>query len=116
KYDLTAAEPMLCARDHIAAFDLDLGAELRQRKNQEIDRARADGATAGHRDFRLAHARDERRDDPEARPHLGDEFVGRGGVDNGLGRKLHGAPAVRLLAGTLAGDRHVDAVVTENAL
>ena len=46
--------------------------------------------------LRLAHARQQRRDHPEARPHLGDEVIGRGGVDDIGSRNLHG------LAGILA--------------
>ena len=85
KDDVAAAQAFLRARDHIAAFDLDLGAERLQRHDQEIDRPRADGAAAGHRHLGLAHARQQRRHHPEARPHLGDQLVGRGGVDDVLG-------------------------------
>jgi hypothetical protein len=53
-----------------------------ERHQEEIDRARADGAAAGQRDPGLAHARQERPDHPEARPHLRHEVVGRGGVDD----------------------------------
>ena len=114
--DLAAAQAFFGARDHIAAFDLDVGAELCQRHDQEIDRARADGAAARHRDFRLAHARHQRRQHPEACAHARDQLVGRGGVDDRLGRDVQRAAAVGILARAFAGDHDVDAVIAEDAL
>ena len=48
KNDLAAAQTFWCARDDIAAFDLDFGAEFLQRHDKQIDRTRADGAAARH--------------------------------------------------------------------
>ena len=114
--DFAAAQALLGARDHIAAFDLDLGAELLQRHDQEIDRPRADGAAAGHRHLGLAHARQQRRHHPEARAHLGDQVVGRGGVDDVLGRDVQCAAGIGIVARAFAGDHDVDAVIAEDAL
>jgi hypothetical protein len=82
KDDLGALKPTRRPRHHIAAVDFDLGAEALHRHDEQVDRPRADGAAAGQRHPRLAHARDQRRQHPKARPHLGDELVGRGGVDD----------------------------------
>ena len=68
--------------DDVAGLDRDLGAELLQRHQQKIDRAGADRAAAGQRHARFAHARDQRRDDPEAGAHARHEFVGRGRIDD----------------------------------
>ena len=114
--DLAAAQALFGARDDIAAFDLDLGAERFQRHDQQIDRPRADGAAARQRDLGLAHARQQRRQHPEARAHLGDEFIGRGGVDDMFGRDVQRAAAIGVVARAFAGDHDVDAVIAENAL
>ena len=58
----------------------------------------------------------ERRHHPEARAHLGNEFVGRGGIDDMLGRDMDGAAVVEIVARALAGNHHVDAVIAEDAL
>ena len=57
------------AWQHIAAVDIDLGAELFQAHEMQIDRPRADGAAAGQRDLGLSHAGDQRPEHPEAGPH-----------------------------------------------
>ena len=93
KGDLAAAQALFGARDHVAAFDLDLGAELLERHDQQIDRPRADGAAARHRHLGLAHARKQRRHDPEARTHFRDQLVRRGGVDDVLCGNMDGATA-----------------------
>ena len=80
--DAPAAEALRRAGDDVAAVDVDLGAEVAQRRDEEIDRPRADGAAAGQRHPRLAHAGEQRADHPEARPHLRDELIGRDGVDD----------------------------------
>ena len=100
----------------IAAVDVDFGAELFDRHDQEIDRPRADGAAAGHRHPRFPHAGDERRQHPEARPHFRDQFIGRGGVDD-IGRgNMQRLPGIRRFARPLAADRNVDAVIAEDTL
>ena len=84
---------------------------------QEVDRPRADGAAARHRDARLAHAGDQRRDHPEARAHARDQLVGRGGVDDAAWRRSAGSgPGTALSPARLPRDRDVDAVVAEDAL
>ena len=86
------------------------------RHDQEIDRPRADGAAARHRDPRLAHAGDQRRDHPEARAHFRDQLVGRGGVDDAGGRNVQRLAVIGGLAGALAARHDVDAVIAEDAL
>ena len=109
--------PPFGARDHIAAVDLDRRAEPLQRHDQQVDRPRADGAAARQRHLRLAHAGEQRRDHPEARAHLGDELVGRGGVDDARGRDVQGlAVDARSSPGRLPLHHHVDAVIAEDAL
>ena len=108
--------PFLRARDHIAALDLDLGAELLQRHDQQVDRPRADGAAARHRHLGFAHARQQRRHHPEARAHARHQLVGRGGIDDVLGRDVQRAPGVGIVARPFAGDHDVDAVIAEDAL
>src|ERR1700704_1031066 len=49
KFDLAAPQPILGAGDDVSAIDLDLGAEIFERHDQKVDRARTDGAAAGHR-------------------------------------------------------------------
>ena len=116
KDDLAALEPVRRGRHDIAAVDLDVGPELGERHDQEIDRPRADGAAARHRHPRPAHARNERRDHPEAGAHLGNELVGRGGIDD-IGRgDVQGLAVIGSLAGPLAADHDVDAVIAEDAL
>ena len=43
-------------------------------------------------------------------------MIGRGGVDDVLGRELQGLAGILALARALAGHRHVDAVIAEDAL
>ena len=108
--------PLRRARDDIAAVDLDFGAEPFDRHDQKIDRPRADGAAAGHRYPRFAHAGDQRRQHPEARPHFRDELIGRGGVDDVGRRNMQRLAGIGRLARPLAADRDVDAVIAEDAL
>ena len=118
KIDLAAAQAVVgaCAID-VAAVDLDLRAEPLQRHDEEIDRPRADGAAARQRDLRLAHAREQRRDHPEARPHLRDELIGRGGVDDvGGARCAASGRRIGVSPGRLPPDHDVDAVIAEDAL
>ena len=116
KDDLAAFEPARRVCDDVAGVDVDFRAEPFQRHDQKIDRTRADGAAAGQRHARLAHARDQRRHHPEACAHLGDELIGRGGVDNVGGGNLQGLAVIGGLAGALAADRDVDAVIAEDPL
>ena len=60
---------------------------------------------------------EQRPQHPEAGAHLGDEFIGRGGVDDGLGRELlQRFAAMAVLAGALARHHDVDAMVLQDAL
>ena len=82
---------------------------------QQIDRPRADRAAAGQRDLGLAHPREQRRDDPETRPHFRDELVGRRGVDDLARGEVNCAARMRGRARPPAIDRMIDAVMAENA-
>ena len=113
--DLVTRQAARRPGDDIAALELDLRAERLERLQMQINGPRADGAAAGQRHLRLAAARDQRRQHPEARPHARDHLVWRGGIDD-LGRGEPERLAVAgALAGPLAGDGHVDAVIAENA-
>ena len=114
--DARAAEAFRRLGDDVAGLDVDLGAERLQRLDEEIDRPRADGAAAGERHLRLAHARQQRADHPEARAHARDELVGRGGVDDVAGPQLDRFALHAVLAGALAEHHAIDAVVAEDAL
>jgi hypothetical protein len=116
KFDLAAPQSFLGAGDDVSAIDLDLGAEIFERHDQKIDRARTDGAAAGHRHLRLAHARDQRRDHPEARAHARDQFIGRRGVDDVGGGNVQRLPVVLGFTGPLAAHHDIDAVIAEDAL
>ena len=61
-------------------------------------------------------AREQRREHPEARPHARDEFIGRGGVDDFARGEMNRAAGVDGLAGALAGDGVIDAMIAEDAL
>jgi hypothetical protein len=110
-----ADKPVPRLRMHIAVFDLDIGAQRFERVDEQIDRPRADGAAAGQRHPRLAHARQERPDHPETRPHLRDQLVGRGDVDDVARGEMHRARIVGILRLPPAGHRIVDAVVRQDA-
>ena len=115
KFDLGADEAFFRRADDIAVLDLDPGAEFFQSHQQKIDGPRADRAAAGKRHAALAHAGEQRREDPEARAHARDEFVGRGGVDNLAGGQMHGAAGIGGLSAAFAGDRVIDAMIAEDA-
>ena len=116
KHDFAAAQPVLGFGNDVAAVNFDRGSELLKRHDEEIDRSRADGAAARHRYARLAHASDERRDHPETRPHLGDELVGRRGVDDMRGGDLQRLALIGAVARALAVGHDVNAVIAEDAL
>jgi len=73
-------------------------------------------APARHRNLGLAHARDQGADHPEARAHFRNEVIGRRGVDDVLGGKLERLAGVFVVAGALAADHDVDAVIAEDVL
>ena len=99
--DVAALQAVLGLGDHIAGFDFDFRAELFHGHDMQVDRPRADGAAAGQRNLGLAAARQQRPQHPEAGPHLGDEFIGRRGIGNGLGRDPQGFAAWPLWPGRL---------------
>ena len=101
--------------DDVAAVDVDLGAQRLQRHQVQVDRPRADGAAARQRDARLAAARQQRAQHPEARAHAADQLVGRGGVDDVARGQMEGLAQVRRGIGALAVDGEVDAVVAQDA-
>ena len=80
--DAVTGEPPWSPGDHVTAFELDFGAERLKRREMQIDGARADGATAGQRDFGPAAACDKRGEHPEARAHARHHLVGCRGVDD----------------------------------
>ena len=83
---------------------------------KQIDRTRADGAAARHRNLGLSHSRQQRRHHPEARPHLGNEIVGRRRIHNMFCGDVDGAALIGVVTGPLAGNHHIHAMVAENAL
>ncbi len=70
----------------------------------------------GSETLRLAHAREQRAEDPEARPHLRDEFVGSSGVDDVGRRDFQRLALIGAVARALAVRHDVDAVIIEDAL
>ena len=100
---------------HVAAVDLDLGAQRLEPHQVQVDRARADGAAAGHGHARLPAARQQRAQHPEARAHAVDHLVGRGGVDDVARGEVEGLAEVGGGIGALAVDGEVDAVVAQDA-
>ena len=116
KRDVSALESPPRARNDVAAIDLDLGAERRERHDQEIDGTRSDRAAARHGHLGLTHARHQRCNHPEACPHAGDQLIRRGGIDDVGGRDMQRLAVVLGFAGTLAAHHDVDAVVAQDAL
>jgi hypothetical protein len=104
------------AREHIALLDVDLGPERAQHIEVKVHGPRADRAAARHRDLRLAHARDQGADHPEARAHFRNEMIRRRRIDDVFRRELQGLAGVLVVAGALAADHDVDAVIAENVL
>ena len=72
----SAAAQALGARFDVAVFDNDFGAELFERLDVQINRARADGTTAGKRNAGVAETRDERAEREHRGAHRLDQFVG----------------------------------------
>ena len=75
----------------VAFLQFDFRAHRLKALEVQVDGARADGAAAGQRDFRLAATREERADDEEARAHFAHEFVRRFGRGDRFGVKLQNA-------------------------
>src|SRR5260221_9838300 len=102
--------------DHIAGVDGEVSAEFFQRHDQEIHRPGADRAAARQRDFRHAHARQQRPDHPETGAHPRYQFVRRRRVDDIGGRNMQGLALILAVAGAFARGHDIDAVVAEDAL
>ena len=116
EHDAAAAQiAALGLGEDVAGFDLDLGAELLQAHQMQIDRARADGAAAGQRNLRLSAAGKQRAEHPEAGAHAADHLVGRHGIDDVARREMERLADVLGGAGALAVDGEVDAVVAQDA-
>ena len=81
KGDFGPVQPVLAAPGglgkDIAVSQLDPGAERLQPHEVQVDRARADGATARQADFRPAHTRHQWAKNQDRRPHLADQLIGR---------------------------------------
>ena len=114
KNDVGAVQTLGCLCDDITAVDVDFGAERLEARQMQIDRARADGAATGQRDFRLAHAGDDGTEDPEAGAHTRDHFVGCGGVDD-IARGEMERLALQVGRGALAVDGQIRAVIAQDA-
>ena len=94
---------------HIAAGQLDLGAEAFQCLQMKVDGPHPDRAAAWQRHGRLAGAGDQRSQHEDRGAHLADDVVGGGGrSDLGRAKGHHPAEFVRLLA--LDGGRHAELV------
>jgi hypothetical protein len=113
--DIRADKPVFGFRMHVAAIDLDLGAQRLERFDEQVDRPRADGAAAGQRHDCLAHARQQGPDHPETRPHLRDQLVGGRDIDDVARCEMHRARIVGSLRLPAAGHGIVDAVVGQDA-
>ena len=113
--DFGSLEATLGRGDDIAVLDVDGGAEALEGHQQEVDRARADGAAARQRDASLAHPREQRGDHPEAGAHLRDQLVGGRGVDDGARVEANRLAGQLGLAGSLAGDGDVETMIAEDA-
>ncbi len=116
KYDLPAAQSFFRARDDVPAFDLNFGTEFFERHDQQIHWPCTNGATARHRHFSFAHARHQGGQNPEARPHLRDKIVGRGGVDDMFGRDVYRAALIRVITRAFPRNHDVHTMIAENAL
>src|SRR6202040_2850481 len=115
KMDLGAGQSLARLGMDIARLDLDMRAELFENHDEKIDRPGANRAAAGQGNLSLAHPREKRRDDPETRPHFGDELVGRHRIDNLARAKVDRPARVRGGARPPSIDRMIDAMMTENA-
>ena len=100
---------------HVAAVDVDLGAERLEPHQVQVDRPGADGTAARHGDARLSAARQQRAQHPEARAHAAHQLVGGGGVDDVAGRQMERLAQMRRRVAALAVDGQVDAVIAQDA-
>src|ERR1700724_4032656 len=99
----------------IARLDLDMRSELFENHDEKIDRPGANRAATRQGNLCLAHPCEKRRDDPETRPHFGDELVGRHCIDDLARAKMDRPARVRKGTGPPSIDRMIDAMMTEDA-
>ena len=92
--DACAVEALGRLGHDVAAVDVDLGAQRLEAHQVQVDGPRADGATAGHGHARLAAARQQGAQHPEARAHAAHHLVGRGGVDDVARGEMEGLAQV----------------------
>ena len=79
-----AVQPLGGCGDEVPVGDVDLRAQGLEALGVQIEAARADGVAAGHRDVRLADARDEGSEDTDGGPQRTDQLV-VGPVPDALG-------------------------------
>jgi hypothetical protein len=115
KHDASTLQPLWHLGDHIAAVDVDLSPHRLQRHQVQVDRPRADGATARHGHSRLPAAGQQGPQHPEARPHAAYQLVGRRGVDDIARSQMERLAQVRGGLCPLAVDGEVEAVVAQDA-
>ena len=113
--DARAAQALGRLGDHVAAVDVDLGAQRLHAHQVQVDGPRADGAAAGHGNARLAAARQQRPEHPEARPHAAHQLIGRGGVDDIARGEMHGLAQVGRGIRALAVDGEIEPMVAQDA-
>ncbi len=115
EHDAAAAQgAALGLGEHVAGLDLDLGAELLEAHQMQVDGTRADGAAAGQRHLGLAAAGEQRTEHPEAGPHAADHFIGRHRIDDVARREVERLADVLGRSGTFAVDGEVDAVIAQD--
>ncbi len=103
------------ARPGITVFDIDFRAQRLKGFQKQVHGTGADGATARQRHGCLAGARQKRTDNPEARAHLGNEFVGSSRIDDIAGGEVNGARIGAVLVLATPVHRIIDAVIAEDA-
>ena len=115
--NVARADEPACGRRRIdvAAVDLDVRAKCCEAFDEQVDRPRADGAAARQRNAGLAFARQKRADDPEARPHLGDELIRRCGVDDVAAGEVDRAGIALALPLAPAVDGDIGPVIAQDA-
>ena len=102
--EIAARHPAIGLRGlHVARRELDMRAESFQRLQVQVDRAVADRAAAGHRDGRLAAARQHRAEHQDRGAHLAHQIIGRD--IRGDPRRLHAHHPSEILRARPLNDR-----------
>jgi len=109
QHDMRAFQAVGAGAD-VAVLDLDLRSHGFQALDVQVDRPRADGATAGQRHVGLTEARDQRPQHQNRRAHGPNQFVGRlkgldgAGIDLDVHplvhHQIHAHPAQQLHGGS----------------